>query len=91
MKENKAIIGVAKRIQTLLEKAVAEYGQEVERIVKTNCREKRRIERVLEEMLDFCFSPKMLTLYRQLCRFYYDIDENAAIRYVHYYRGMWNP
>ena len=91
MKENKAIISLAKRIQTLSEKAVIEYGREVERIVKTNCRVKHEIERTLDGMLDFCFSPKMMTLYRKLCRFYYDIDENAAIRYVHYYRDMWDP
>lgn len=90
MKENKTIIDVAKKIQGLSKKAVIEYGREVEGIVKINCREKRKIERVLDGMLDFCFDPKMLELYRKLCRFYYDIDQDAAIRYVHYYRDMWD-
>ena len=78
-------------IQGLSGKAVIEYGREVERIVKTNCRDKREIERSLDGMLDFCFDPKMLELYRKLCRFYYDIDRDVAIRYVHYYRDMWDP
>lgn len=91
MKENEAIINVAKRIQALSEKAVIEYAREIERIVRTNCREKRKIERALDGMLDFCFSLKMVALYRKLCRFYYAIDENAATRYVHYYRDMWDP
>jgi len=91
LKENKEIINIAKKIQGLSGKAVIEYGREVERIVKTNCRDKREIERSLDGMLDFCFSPKIRTLYRKLRRFYCGIDESAAIRYVHYYRDMWDP
>lgn len=91
VKENKAIIDVAKKIQILSKKAIVEYGREVEGILKTNCREKRNIERVLDGMLDFCFDHKMLELYRKLCRFYYDINQGAATRYVHYYRDMWDP
>jgi hypothetical protein len=32
----------------------------------------------------------MLVLYKKLCRYYYEIDAEAAVSYVHAYRKMWD-
>ena len=90
-KQNKGIMELAKEIQFLAKRAVIEYERELDGIIDSNCREKRRIERTLDGMLDFGFDKDMVELFRKLCRFYYDINEGAAIRYVQYYREMWDP
>ena len=48
-----------------------------------------RIERCLGGVLDFCFDDQMLVLYKKLCRYYFDIDPEAAVSYVYAYRDMW--
>jgi hypothetical protein len=39
-------------------------------------------------MFDFCFDDEMLSLYKKLCRYYFDIDPEATVSYVNFYRGM---
>jgi hypothetical protein len=59
-------------------------------IIDSNCREKRRIERTLDGMLDFCFDKNMLELFRKLCRYYYAINPKVTAEYVLAYRDMWD-
>jgi hypothetical protein len=33
----------------------------------------------------------MLTLYRKLCRYYYDIDPKVTAGHIRAYRDMWDP
>jgi hypothetical protein len=42
----------------------------------------RRIEHTLDGLLDFCFDPEVLLLYKKLCRHYYAIDPAATGDYV---------
>jgi hypothetical protein len=71
-------------------KAVRQYSADVEAILKVQSRDIRRIEQCLDGMLGFCFDDAMLVLYKQLCRYYYDIDPQAAASYVYAYREMWD-
>jgi len=80
----------AKEVQKLARVAVQQYSAEVETILKTQSRDSRRIERCLDGMLDFCFDDGALVLYKKLCRYYYDIDPEATVSYVHAYREMWD-
>jgi len=81
---------LVKLTQELACEAVRQYSVEVESILITKSRDSRRIERCLDGMLDFCFDDGMLTLYRRLCRYYFDIDPKATVSYVHAYREMWD-
>ncbi len=89
--KNQGIVQLAKSFQALIKKAVIIYEGEVDEIVSSRCRDKRRIENTLDLMLGFCCDQSMLALYRKLCRYYYDIDQNAAVEYVRDYRDMWDP
>ena len=89
-KENQEIIELVRSLQTLAQKAVPSYTQEMNDIIDSNCRNKRRIERALDGMLDFCFYKNMLELFRKLCRYYYAIDRYATAEYVLAYRDMWD-
>jgi len=88
---DKEIMRLAKNIQSNTKKAVGIYKQEFEGIIGSDCHDKKRIERTLDGMLDFCFDLKMLELYRKLCRYYFDIDPKATAEYIRAYRDMWDP
>ncbi|MBI5057566.1 MAG: hypothetical protein HZB61_13210 [Nitrospirae bacterium] len=76
--------------QQLARKAEQQYALEVEAILQSQCRDPRRIERLLDGMLDFCFDEQMLLWYKKLCRYYFEIDPAAAASYVTIYRDMWD-
>lgn len=57
---------------------VRQYSANVADILHTQNRDPRRIEHLLDGMLDFCFDPAMLALYKKLCRYYWDIDPEAT-------------
>lgn len=90
-KQNRTIIQIAKKLQSLARTAVTTYELEFEEIIDSHCREKSRIEHTLDGMLDFCFDKNMLEMYRKLCRYYYDIDQKSATEYVYAYRDLWDP
>ena len=76
--------------QQLARQAEQQYSFEVDSILRDQCREPRRIERLLDGMLDFCFDDEMLRLYKKLCRYYFKIDQMATVSYVYAYREMWD-
>ncbi len=84
-----AIGDLAESIAVLVRRAVAEYAPVVEAIVRSQSQDVRYIERTLYGLLDCCFEPQALLLYRKLCRHYYAIDPAAAADYVRAYRDMW--
>ena len=81
---------IAKTRDQLAHQAEKQYALEVEDILKTQCRDPRQIERLLDGLLDFCFDPAMLYLYKKLCRYYFEIDPEATTSYVSAYRKMWD-
>ena len=76
--------------QQLARQAEQQYSFEVESILRDQCREPQRIERLLDGMLDFCFDDEMLRLYKRLCRYYFKVDKEATVSYVYAYREMWD-
>jgi len=76
--------------QELARDAVRQYSVEVEAILIGKSRDSRRIERCLDGMLGFCFDDGMLTLYKRLCRYYFDVDHDGTAFYVNAYREMWD-
>ncbi len=86
----KSIGGLAKARNELAHQAEQQYAPEVADILRTQCRDPKRIEHLLDGMLDFCFYPAMLCLYKKLCRYYFEIDPKATASYVYVYRDMWD-
>ena len=66
------------------------YSVEVDSVMRDKCRDPQRIERLLDGILDFCFDDEMLRLFKKLCRYYFKIDQEATVSYVHTYREMWD-
>ncbi len=86
----RSISELAKGAQKLAREAERQYSVEVEAILKARICDSKLIERCLDGMLDFCFDQGMLVLYRKLCRYYFAIDPEATVSYVHAYREMWD-
>jgi len=80
---------LAGRINDLARQAVPLYLREVDLIIASGCKDRRRIEHVLDGMLDFGFDKRMHELYRRLCKYYFNIHQVAAVEYVRSYRDMW--
>jgi hypothetical protein len=81
---------LAKSMSDLAHRAVAEYAPIVDFIVREESQDTRDIEHTLDGLLDFCFDPEALLLYKKLCRHYYFIDPAATAEYVRIYREMWD-
>ena len=81
---------IAKTRDHLAHQAEKLYALEVESILRSQSRDPRQIERLLDGILDFCFDPAMLCLYKKLCRYYFEIDPRATASYVYAYRDMWD-
>ena len=81
---------LVERMQGLARQAHAEYSREVDAVILSRSRDARRIEHLLDGILDFCFDPEMLQLYKKLCRHYFSINPVATAEYVHAYREMWD-
>jgi hypothetical protein len=81
---------LAKARNQLARQAEQQYVPEVEDVLRTQCRDPNRIERLLDGILDFCFDPAILRLYKRLCRYYFTIDPGATVSYVNAYRDLWD-
>ena len=81
--------GLLSGAQRLARQAYAEYSSEVDSVINEQSSDPKRIERLLDGILDFCFDPEMLHLYKKLCRYYFAIDPEATVSYVNFYRDMW--
>jgi hypothetical protein len=81
---------LAEVLNNLARQAKSLNSVEVDAIINDKIRDSMRIERCLDRMLDFCFDDEMLLLYKKLCRYYFDIDPEATVSYVNFYREMWD-
>lgn len=86
----KNVGALAEQMQGLARQAHGEYSSEVDAIIRTKSRDSRRIEHLLDGILDFCFDEEMLRLYKKLNRYYYFIDPAATATHINSYREMWD-
>lgn len=83
-----AIRPLVDELRALHAQAVALHTPEVDAIIRSRSREKRRIERALDDILSISGDDAGLALFKRLCRYYWDIDPHATAEYVYAYRDM---
>jgi len=92
--EDKALIEslseAASSLRSLAQQAVVIYENEVSNIIQSKCTDTKEIEQTLEKMLDFCFDPSMLLVFKKLCRYYFEINRHATATYIMYYQELWD-
>ncbi len=81
---------IAMQLSALVKQAVKQYSQVVADIINDESIDENRIEHALDGMVDFCYDKDMLELYKMLCRYYYGINPEAVVSYVHSYWDIWD-
>ena len=67
---------------------------EIEDIIQNHLKYEKQIERKLDEMLDillFYETDDSLLTFRKLCKYYFDINPQATVDYINYYREQNDP
>lgn len=70
--------------------AIQIANAEVDDIIRCGVQDSQRIDHQLDFMLGFCCDPEMLNVFKRLCRYYYTINPQATVEYIHAYREMWD-
>ena len=85
-----AIKILAQQIASLNEQAYHSYAPLVEETINSKTSNQKQIEHLLDGLLDFCGTEKILSLFKKLCRYYWKINPNATAEYVNIYRKLWD-
>lgn len=77
-------------LQALHQQAIEALAPTVQDILRSDSPDAPWIERTLDQLLNHACTPKGLTLFKALCRHYWQLDPKATASYIHAYREMWD-
>jgi hypothetical protein len=80
---------IVSSINKLAQQVKIQYSKEVEEIIIEKSLDTKRIEGLLDSLLDFCFEDEILKIFKKLLKYYFYIDEKASLYYIKAYREMW--
>ena len=66
------------------------WKPKAEQIISTKSRDINEIEHTLDALCEVAFDDEVLALFKRLCRYYYEIDQQATIQQIQFYREMWD-
>ena len=87
--EKQELYDMCKNIIDLNKQRYVIIKDEIEDIIQNHLKYEKQIERKLDEMLDillFYETDDSLLTFRKLCKYYFDINPQATIDYINYYR-----
>lgn len=85
-----AILDLVDSMRDLEKRAALQYRPVVDDILRTGSRDAHHIEHTLDGLLDFCGHEPVVLMYRQLCRYYWQLDQMATAFYITAYRERWD-
>ncbi len=92
--DKKEIKEFGNAIVTLQREAVKQtllyWKPEAEKIISTNSKDISAIEHTLDALCEAAFDDEVLIVFKKLCRYYYDIDQQATAEHIQFYREMWD-
>lgn len=77
-------------LQALHQQAIEALAPTVQGILHSGSRDVPWIEHTLDQLLNHACMPKGLTLFKALCRHYWQLDPQATASYINAYREMWD-
>ncbi len=81
-------------IVTLQREAVKQtllyWKPEAEKIISTKSKDINAIEHTLDALCEAAFDDEVLIIFIKLCRYYYNIDQQATAQQIQFYREMWD-
>jgi len=91
---DKDLHNLAKSIVTLQNEAVKQtlliWKPKAEQIIINKSQDVDEIEHTLDALCEVAFNDEILSLFKKLCRYYYNIDPVATVEYIQLYREMWD-
>ena len=92
--DKKEIRKLGEAIMTLQKEAVNQtlliWKPKAEQIISTKSRDIKAIEHTLDALCEVAFDDEALDMFKKLCRYYYDIDQQATVEQIQFYREMWD-
>ena len=64
---------------------------EINFIIKNNIKDDNRIERAIDEILEFLDDEEALLLFRKICSYYIKLNPKATLYYINYYIEGYDP
>lgn len=64
---------------------------EINFIIKNNIKDDNRIQRAIDEILEFLENDEALLLFRRICSYYIKINPEATMYYINYYIEEYDP
>ena len=85
---------LGKTIITLQKEAVNQtllfWKPIAEQIINNKSQNINEIEHALDALCEVAFDDEVLVIFKKLCRYYYDIDPQATVEQIRFYREMWD-
>jgi len=66
------------------------WKPEADRIINTKSKDINAIEHTLDALCEVAFDDEVLIVFKNLCRYYYEIDPQATGDQIQFYREMWD-
>jgi len=66
------------------------WKPKAEQIIRDKSRNTNEIEHTLDALCETAFDDEILAVFKKLCRYYYDIDPQATVQQIRFYREMWD-
>ena len=64
---------------------------EINFIIKNNIKDDNRIERAIDEILEFLDDEEALLLFIKICSYYIKLNPKATLYYINYYIEEYDP
>ena len=64
---------------------------EINFIIKNNIKDDNRIEKAIDEILEFLDDEEALLLFRKICSYYIKLNPKATLYYINYYIEEYDP
>ena len=80
-----------KELAVLQEQKYRLAENEINFIIKNNIKDNNRIERAIDEILEFLNDEEALMLFRKICSYYIKLNQQATLHYINYYIEEYDP
>ena len=80
-----------KELAVLQEQKYRLAKNEINFIIKNNIKDDNRIERSIDEILEFLDDEEALLLFRRICSYYIKFNPQATLHYINYYIEEYDP
>ncbi len=85
------ILELFKELAVLQEQKYRLAENEINFIIKNNIKDDNRIERAIDEILEFLDDEEALLLFRKICSYYIKLNPQATLHYINYYIEEYDP